>query len=120
MRKGSNFVGTEEELLALMKDSLKHYVDDRMWFYNINESASLSEQEIININESFAECIDRGYLNDAAYHVLMNKRICPYAKTVECVISGEDTPDENIKRAFDSIPNTSFTLTKSGEDFLNS
>lgn len=120
MRKGSNFVGTEEELEALMKSSLRNYIDDRMWFYNINESTTLSEQEIININESFAECIDRGYLNDAAYHVLMNKRICPYAKTVACVISGKDTPDENIKKAFDSIPDTSFTITKLGTEFLNS
>lgn len=52
MRQGSNFVGTEEELLALMKDSLKHYIEDSLWFYNINESTSMTEQEIININES--------------------------------------------------------------------
>ena len=50
MRKGSNFVGTEEDLEILMKDSLKHFTDDMLWFSNINESTSLSEQEIINSN----------------------------------------------------------------------
>lgn len=120
MRKGSNFVGTEEELEALMKSSLKNYIDDRMWFYNINESTSLSEQEIININESFAECIERGYLNDAAYHVLMNKRIYPYAKTASLVICPEGTPNEEIEKAHNSTLKDSFSLTKLGEEFLNS
>lgn len=120
MRQGSNFVGTEEELEALMKDSLKHYMEDRLWFYNINESTSMSEQEIININESFAECIDRGYLNDAAYHVLMNKRIYPYAKTAYITICAEGTSNEELENLYKSNPNDSFTLTKLGEDFLNS
>ena len=114
MRQGSNFVGTEEELLALMKSSLKHYMDDSLWFYNINESTSMSEQEIININESFAECIDKGYLNDAAYHVLMNKRIFPYAKTVDVIICSEGTSNEELEELYKSKPNNSFTLTELG------
>ena len=120
MRQGSNFIGTEEELEALMKSSLKHYMDDSLWFYNINESTSMSEQEIININESFAECIDRGYLNDAAYHVLMNKRIFPYAKTVDFIICSEGTSDEELEELYKSKPSKAFTIAKAGEDFLNS
>ena len=79
----------------------------------------MCEVWVININESLAECIDRGYLNNAAYNVLLNKTIYIYTITIPCVISSENTPNEEIEKAFDSISNKSFTLTKSGEEFLN-
>lgn len=119
MRQGSNFSGTEEELVKLMKESLKHIIEDELWLFNLNESNSISEQEIINIHESLAECVERGYFYDAAYNVLMNKRIAFHPKTTQVVIVPEGTPQEEIDNSHSNMP-LPFSLTRAGEDFMNS
>ena len=122
MRQGSNFVGTEEELLALMKSSLKHFTTDWEWLSKMD--ATLPDQEYINICESLAECVDRGYIKDTGYNVYMNKRMCFHPTVVPCTITfvPEGTFDEELKehyKQFEEEPKPC-ELTQAGKDFLNS
>lgn len=118
MRKGSNFSGTEKELEALMKDSLKHFISDEEWLSKMNES--LPDQEYINICESLAECVDRGYFTDISYNVLMNKRIMFHPNKMTCTIVPEETSNEVVEKLRDSIDYKPYALTKAGEEFLGS
>lgn len=123
MRQGSNFVGTEEELLALMKDSLKHITSDDEWLLKMDET--LSEQEFINICESIAECVDRGYLENIGYNVLMNKRIMFHQTIIQCTITfiPKGTSEEELKEYYKQNNNNkeqkSYVLTQAGKDFLD-
>lgn len=114
MRQGSNFVGTEEELLALMKSSLKHFTSDWEWLFNMMQTKS--EQEYINICESIAECADRGYIKNITYTLLMNKTM----------MFKNTTPDNDFKIAIppeelpEPEPPKPFELTEAGKYFLNS
>lgn len=122
MRKGSNFVGTEEELLTLMKSSLKHFTTDWEWLSKMD--ATLPDQEYINICESLAECVDRGYIENIDYNVYMNKRMCFHPTVIPCTITSvpKDTPDEELAEYYKSIEKEPIphTLTQAGKDFLNS
>lgn len=118
MREGSNFVGTEEELLKLMKDSLKKFTKDRIWLDEIQ--SSVSEQEYINICESLAECVDRGYFNDIGYNVLMNKTIIFHPNKMTCTIASENISEEELKKLRENIGYEPYSLTQLGKDFLNS
>lgn len=122
MRKGSNFVGTEEELLALMKDSLRHFTSDIEWLSKMDES--LPDQEFINICESIAECVDRGYIKDIAYNIFMNKKMMFHPTIIPCTITSvpEGTTEEELKehyKKYDKEPEP-YSLTQAGKDFLDS
>ena len=118
MRKESNFVGTEEELTALMKNSLKNFTKDQVWLDEIQ--SSVSAQEYINICESLAECVDRGYFNDIGYIVLMNKTIIFHPNKMTCTIASESISEEELKKLRENIGYEPYSLTQSGKDFLNS
>lgn len=103
MRNGSNFSGTEEELQKAMKENLEKFTSNIVWLEDIQQE--VSEQEFINICESLAECVDRGYLNDTKYLILGNKTIAFMNKT----LYAGDPPEDALKP---------FTLSESGKMFL--
>ncbi len=103
MRKGSNFVGTEEDLENAMRENLPKFTSDMAWIDSIQEQ--VSEQEFINICESIAECVDRGYINNTKYIVLMNKTITFMNKTI---YAGEPPKDADKP----------FTISDLGKQFL--
>lgn len=122
MRQGSNFSGTEEELLVAMKENLKKFVSDWAWLSSMMETKS--EQEYIDICESLAECVDRGYIKDIGYNVYMNKRIIFHPTKMPCTITfvPEGTSEEELAEHYkntDKEPKP-HELTQAGKDFLNS
>lgn len=71
MRKGSKFIGTEEELDKAIQKNLPLFVSDFDWLNKIK--GTIPEEEFLNICESIAEAIDRGYIkNKIIIYDLMN------------------------------------------------
>ena len=103
MRNGSNFSGTEQELEVAMKENLNKFVSDLTWLDDIEKN--VSTQEYIDICESIAECVDKGYLNDTKYLVLGNKTITFINKTLYAGNPPEDALEP-------------FTLSEKGKQFL--
>lgn len=117
MRKGSNFIGTDEELLNAMKENLIKYTSNPDWLNKMKESKS--KQDFINICESLAECVDNGYLSDISYNVYADKTMMFHPNKMTCTIAPEGTSEKELEKLRKDINYNPYELTKAGKDFLN-
>lgn len=74
MRKGSKFKGTKKELDNAIKKNLPLFISNLGWLDKMKEN--VSQEEFLNICESIAEAVDRGYIkNKIIVHDMMNGSI---------------------------------------------
>lgn len=90
MRKGSKFTGTEQELDNYIRKYLPKYVTEISWINKIIEQ--VSEQEYINICESIAESVYRGYIDDKTSKVVVHDLANGRISITHLDLSNDDKP----------------------------